>query len=80
MAITLKFPRARRTPSVVSLGAKALASISVAACALLFSGVSLAQQAPQQAQAGPGTAVVEPGVRARRLVRKENWSAVSPPV
>jgi polyisoprenoid-binding protein YceI len=67
MAITLRFRRARRVPAVLTLCANALASISVAACALVFSGVSLAQQAPQQAQAGPGTAVVEPGVHARHL-------------
>jgi polyisoprenoid-binding protein YceI len=67
MAITLKFPCARCTDAVATLGA----SMSVAACALIFSGVSLAQQAPQQApqqpQVGPGTAVVEPGVHARHL-------------
>jgi polyisoprenoid-binding protein YceI len=67
MATTAKFPRVRRTPAMVAVGANALASISVAAGALLFSGVSLAQQTTQQAQAGPGTAVVQPGVHARHL-------------
>jgi len=63
MAITLKFPCPRCTGAVVILGA----SMSVAAGVLVFSGVSLAQQAPQQAQVSPGTAVVEPGVHARHL-------------
>jgi polyisoprenoid-binding protein YceI len=67
MAITLTFPSACCADAVVALGANALASLSVAACALVFSGVLLAQQAPQQAPVGPGTAVVQPGVRARHI-------------
>lgn len=67
MNITLKFHFSRWTGAVVTLGAKALTSICVAASALVFSGVSMAQQAPQKAQVGPGTAVVEPGVHARHL-------------
>lgn len=67
MNITVKFHFSRWTGAVVTLGANALTSICVAASAFVFSGVSMAQQAPQKVQAGPGTAVVAPGVRTRRL-------------
>jgi polyisoprenoid-binding protein YceI len=67
MNITLKFHFSRWIDAVVSLGGNALASICVAASAFVFSGVSMAQQPPQKVQAGPGTAVVAPGVHTRRL-------------
>ena len=50
---------------MVALSANALTSICVAA--LVFSGLSMAQEAAQKVQAGPGTAVVAPGVRTRRF-------------
>jgi polyisoprenoid-binding protein YceI len=67
MNITLKVRFSRWTGAVVTLCANALTAVCVAASVLVFSGVSMAQQAPQKAQAGPGTAVVAPGVRTRRF-------------
>jgi len=42
-------------------------SIIVAASAFALSGFAIAQQVPHKVQAGPGTAVVAPGVRRTRL-------------
>jgi polyisoprenoid-binding protein YceI len=67
MNIRPKLRFSRLTDAVVTRGANALTSACVAASALVFSGVSMAQQAPQKVQAGPGTAVTAPGVRTRRL-------------
>jgi polyisoprenoid-binding protein YceI len=67
MNTTLKFHFSRWMGAVVTLRANALTPICVAASAFVFSGLSMAQQAPQKVQAGPGTAVVAPGVRTRRL-------------
>jgi polyisoprenoid-binding protein YceI len=65
MNITLKFHFSRWMGAMAALGANALTSVT--ASAFVFSGVSMAQQAPQKVQAGPGTAVVAPGVRTRHL-------------
>jgi polyisoprenoid-binding protein YceI len=52
------------TGAVITLGSSALRSICIAASAFVFSETSIAQQAPQKVQVGPGTAAVEPGVHA----------------
>jgi polyisoprenoid-binding protein YceI len=67
MNITLKVDFSRCTDALLDLGTNALSSISVAASAFALCGVTLAQQVPQKAQAGPGTAVVAPDVRTIRL-------------
>jgi len=67
MNITLKVNFSRCTVALLKLGAHALTSIIVAAYAVALSGVAIAQQVPQKAEAGPGTAVVAPGVRQTRL-------------
>src|ERR1019366_3506482 len=67
MNIALKVNFSRCKGALLNLGANALTSISVAACAFTLSGVAIAQQAPQKVQVGPGTAVVAPGVRKIRL-------------
>jgi len=51
------------TKMSITSGARLLVATGVAALASVFSGNLLAQQAPPTAPAGPGTAVVEPGVR-----------------
>src|SRR5580658_9694774 len=71
MSITLKSHFSRWRGAVVTPGASALTSICVAACAFVFSGVAMAQQAPPRGQPGPGTAVVAPGVHARHLGLEE---------
>jgi polyisoprenoid-binding protein YceI len=71
MSITLKSHFSRWRGAVVTPGASALTSICVAACAFVFSGVAMAQQAPPKGQPGPGTAVVAPGVHARHLGLEE---------
>jgi hypothetical protein len=58
MNMTLKFHFARRTAAATPLAAKALTSTCVAVSAFVISGFSMAQQAPQKVQTGPGTAVV----------------------
>src|ERR1700733_3365892 len=67
MNTTLRFHSARWTDAVVTPAVNSLTSICVAACAFVFSGVSMAQQAPQKAPAAPGTAVVASGAHPRRL-------------
>lgn len=67
MNITSKFHFSRWMGAMVTAGAGALTSMCVAASAFVFCAVSMAQPAPQKAQAGPGTAVVAPGIHPRRL-------------
>jgi polyisoprenoid-binding protein YceI len=67
MNTTLKFHFSRWVSVVTTLTTTALTSICVAASAFASSGLSMAQQAPQKVEAGPGTAVVAPGVHARHL-------------
>jgi polyisoprenoid-binding protein YceI len=67
MNITLRVNCSRCTDALLNLGAHLLRSISVAASAFALSGIAVAQQVPQKFQAGPGTAVVAPGVRNMRL-------------
>jgi polyisoprenoid-binding protein YceI len=65
MDITAKSQFGSRAPALLAAGT--LASVAAATCTLVFSGTSLAQQAPPKVPVGPGTAVVEPGVHARHL-------------
>ena len=67
MGITLKVNFFTCSGPLPNLVAWALMSISVAASAFALSGAAIAQQVPQKVQAGPGTAVVAPGVHEKRL-------------
>jgi polyisoprenoid-binding protein YceI len=61
MNIALKVSFSSCAGGLRNPGRNALTSICIAVSAFVFSGVSMAQQAPPP---GPGTAVVEPGVHA----------------
>ncbi len=67
MSVALKFHFARWRGAGVTPGTNMRTAICVAAFAFVFPAVLLAQPAPQKAPVGPGTAVVEPGVRKIRF-------------
>jgi polyisoprenoid-binding protein YceI len=71
MNIKLKVEFSRWPAAVVTFGARALptTSLCVVTAALVFSGVTVAQQAAHPV--GPGTAVVAPGVVARHFIFDE---------
>jgi polyisoprenoid-binding protein YceI len=67
MNMKLKVTLSRYTHALLKLGANALTSTAVAAYGCALSAVAIAQQVPPKAEAGPGTAVVAPGVRKTRF-------------